>query len=420
MNTNLHNNSIVYNKLVRLSRGVKILLCVKDILEFPCLKGCRVLAGQKGLENQVRCVDIVEVPDADRWVTPGTFLITTAYAYREDPSKLKQLIHIQAEGGASGIGIKLGRFIQELPPDILETADREKFPVVFLPPGLAYVPVIREVMSRILERENMLRGPLSKQDILAYMIGGNISKEENFVMLHQLHLIPSDPYCFMLFDPSEGKGIKDNLIWDIVGRTQAERKEFLMVQIEKEIGIVFILRDKSNFSRIKEAARQEIQSASPAKSGSCYISISGLHVLSEGIKTAYEESCSVLSIYKKVMDSEAAAFLDFDDISFLSFLYTHPDREGLTQMSRSILKPVLDYDIDNRSDLLETLQVFLFMDCNQKRTAETLHLHRNSLRYRLNQIEKILGTDFCHGLKLHKLSFALITRTLLEEAKTHP
>lgn len=70
---------------------------------------------------------------------------------------------------------------------------------------------------------------------------------------------------------------------------------------------------------------------------------------------------------------------------------------------------------NNNGSLLQTLKVFLLMDRNQKRTAEALHLHRNSLRYRLNQIEEIFGSDIFSGFKLQKLFFALITYTLLDD-----
>jgi hypothetical protein len=75
-----------------------LLLRVRELFDIPCLKGSEVIAGEKGLDKSIFCVDIIEVPDADKWVTPGTFLLTTAYAYREDYSRLEKLVNANLTG----------------------------------------------------------------------------------------------------------------------------------------------------------------------------------------------------------------------------------------------------------------------------------------------------------------------------------
>ncbi len=47
------------------------------------------------------------------------------------------------------------------------------------------------------------------------------------------------------------------------------------------------------------------------------------------------------------------------------------------------------YDEDNGSDLYQTLYHYLRNNCNMAETSRQLHLHRNSLLYRLNQIKEL-------------------------------
>ena len=47
------------------------------------------------------------------------------------------------------------------------------------------------------------------------------------------------------------------------------------------------------------------------------------------------------------------------------------------------------YDMENRSELYPTLFSYLRNNCNMAETARQLHLHRNSLLYRLNQIREL-------------------------------
>ncbi|HAG21747.1 MAG TPA: hypothetical protein DCG87_00395, partial [Synergistaceae bacterium] len=161
------------------------MLRVRELFDIPCLKGSKVIAGEKGLDKSIFCVDIIEVPDADKWVIPGTFLLTTAYAYREDYSRLEKLVKVLAEGGVSGLGIKVGRFIQNVPEEVIRTADHMDFPIVLLPLDLPYVSVIKEVMQLIFERERLIKKSSDNQQILQKFLSEGFSEEEYIEFLHE-------------------------------------------------------------------------------------------------------------------------------------------------------------------------------------------------------------------------------------------
>lgn len=63
----------------------------------------------------------------------------------------------------------------------------------------------------------------------------------------------------------------------------------------------------------------------------------------------------------------------------------------LKELSGEVLKPLLTYDSDNHGELVHTLETFLRLDCSNQRTAAELFIHRNTLRYRLGQIESLTG-----------------------------
>jgi hypothetical protein len=58
-----------------------------------------------------------------------------------------------------------------------------------------------------------------------------------------------------------------------------------------------------------------------------------------------------------------------------------------------ILDPILDYDTRNGSDLLRTLEVYLEKSGSWSRVAEQLHLHVNTVRYRMSRVEELTGRD---------------------------
>ncbi|MER5490294.1 PucR family transcriptional regulator ligand-binding domain-containing protein [Streptomyces sp. NPDC002490] len=58
-----------------------------------------------------------------------------------------------------------------------------------------------------------------------------------------------------------------------------------------------------------------------------------------------------------------------------------------------LLDPLRAYDRRHRADLVETLEAFLDSDGSWTRCAARLHLHVNTLRYRVGRIEQLTGRD---------------------------
>lgn len=64
--------------------------------------------------------------------------------------------------------------------------------------------------------------------------------------------------------------------------------------------------------------------------------------------------------------------------------------EKIKKDSRSIIQPIIEHDLVNQTNLLHTLKIYLQLK-NVSETARTLHLHRQSLLYRVNKIEELTG-----------------------------
>ncbi|BCK67639.1 hypothetical protein Srufu_015920 [Streptomyces libani subsp. rufus] len=58
-----------------------------------------------------------------------------------------------------------------------------------------------------------------------------------------------------------------------------------------------------------------------------------------------------------------------------------------------LLDPLRDYDRRHRAELIPTLEAFLDCDGSWTRCAGRLHLHVNTLRYRVGRIEQLTGRD---------------------------
>lgn len=71
---------------------------------------------------------------------------------------------------------------------------------------------------------------------------------------------------------------------------------------------------------------------------------------------------------------------------------TVPD--GVRRAYRSkVLGPLIEYDRRHRSELVSTLESFLECEGSWSRCAAKLHLHVNTLRYRIERVEQLTGRD---------------------------
>lgn len=67
-------------------------------------------------------------------------------------------------------------------------------------------------------------------------------------------------------------------------------------------------------------------------------------------------------------------------------------------MSAHLLHPALEilkkYDGENDTELFETLRAYVGTGCSQRDTAGLLHVHLNTLKYRLGRLRELTGVDF--------------------------
>jgi PucR family transcriptional regulator, purine catabolism regulatory protein len=72
-------------------------------------------------------------------------------------------------------------------------------------------------------------------------------------------------------------------------------------------------------------------------------------------------------------------------------LLRRADATGLDELANRMIGPVIAWDRDHGSKLVQTLEVFLRNGCSPTKTAAALHLGRQSLYQRIERIEQLLG-----------------------------
>jgi purine catabolism regulator len=106
------------------------------------------------------------------------------------------------------------------------------------------------------------------------------------------------------------------------------------------------------------------------------------------------------------------AIVRFDELDPVAWLVANCD-----EADRRRLRAYLD-PLRGQAQLITTLRVWLDTGCNATQASARLHLHRNSLRYRLARIEELLGASLQAPRTLASVQTALMAENLSPSVKT--
>lgn len=128
---------------------------IADALKIGELSEGTLITGHKGLNNKINSVEVMEVPEVLDWVTPGILIMTTFYSIKDDEEKQIDIVRTLIEKGASGIVVKLGRFINELPEKMIELANERNFPIISIPKNISYINILMPLYEKLYEEKQL-------------------------------------------------------------------------------------------------------------------------------------------------------------------------------------------------------------------------------------------------------------------------
>ncbi len=145
---------------------------VRELLTLDSMRGASVLAGATGLDRVVRGVNVMEVPDVVDWVKPHELLVTTGFPLvpAGGPAHVRSLAGLVRDlhcRGLAGMGIKIGRYVDEVGDEVVAEADALGFPLIGLPPTLAFDELLHQTFARLNE---VATGVLQRIDALHHAL----------------------------------------------------------------------------------------------------------------------------------------------------------------------------------------------------------------------------------------------------------
>lgn len=133
------------------------MLTVREALEMPVFASACVVAGEAGLDNEIRWAHIVDIPEASyEWGRQGVLLLTAGFGLRDDEERQRSLIPTLVERGFAGMVLSIGYYFQTTPEVIKEAADAAGFPVIEVPRDVFFIDITEAIFEQIVNRQYAL------------------------------------------------------------------------------------------------------------------------------------------------------------------------------------------------------------------------------------------------------------------------
>jgi purine catabolism regulator len=165
----------------------------------------------------------------------------------------------------------------------------------------------------------------------------------------------------------------------------------------------------TRLERLDARLQQTMNSSLPAYS----IGIGHVAKSLQAIPQSFRQAQQALEIGRRLFgEGKIHSFARLGIYRLLFHLYGH---EELSDFYQETLGTLLDSDTRSNSALIETLEGFFRCNGNLSETARIMHLHRNSLLYRLGRIEELLGRSLEDSELRLALQIALKIRNMLKD-----
>ena len=133
------------------------MLTVREALGYPCLAAARLVAGAAGLDQVVRRVHVVDIPDANYAWGQGGLLLTAGYGLKDSPERQAALIPTLVHHGLVGLVFSIGWYFTATPAVICAAAEANGFPVIEVPPETEFISITEQLYTAIVNHQFALK-----------------------------------------------------------------------------------------------------------------------------------------------------------------------------------------------------------------------------------------------------------------------
>ncbi len=366
---------------------------LREIIKLPELSGFRLISGEGGLDREVSATEIIDFEfvkgidfTREEMFYGNSLGISSLMFAKDEPELLIDAVRQMCDMGIACLCYK-PIFFKELPSEVISFSEENDFPIFEITDDAFFEDIVmavkKEVGMDMTETEiedaleQIIKDELEEDEVrrLRRRIAPGLKKhmqaicftnEELFgreeLKKYMKRLALNDRYSERVAIVKFGKGGLIFLSWN----EEEKHPEVLLKDIETALGLPL---DKATLGISKVSETEKL--------------------FGRSLREAYwsERAAAIENCHSKTCDELGVFRLIAPGMSTGKFV------KGAEDFLKPILEPQGIITEDDREHLLETARVYVMNGCDLNIAAEKLFCHKNTVRYRLKRLNKILDPN---------------------------
>lgn len=371
----------------------------KDLFKLPSLSKMKIIAGNKGLHKIIRWSYKAESIHLAKRVHGGELLIVSKMVIHEKDFNLYNFLKEAISLNISGALLLIGpNYIEQIPQSVIDLSNQKHFPLFLIPWDTPLVDIFEE-LGHAIASINLINDK-HKDLLFSIIFNTNLSldylkyqsQEVNFPFDGYLQffeinfLLPQSKNAIILNDVD-----KDTICQFIHTLFENEHIPILSSSYTKNIIALINVNNTSldTLNTLFPHILNYIKENYPN-----YIVNIGIGTRQKSLekyKLSYEQASKCINLAIKQKQKNMIYY--YEQLGLYQLFYDINNKTLLENFVHNILYSLMAYDKKYNTNLIQTLEVYLNKNCNLNQTAETLFIHRNTIKYRLQRIEEITNTS---------------------------
>ena len=358
---------------------------IRELYRLKNIRNLRLIAGEAGLERTLTAAVLFEY-DPSRMQLPdfyrGDLVVTTlAYARGEEQLVAPSLLALMDQGIA-GLLVKTAYFTQ-LPQSVVAAAERLGTPLFLFDDTY-----IEEV---ILELTDLIRGKRRfvgfEKEIDALLSPGLDSARQREILSH-IDPVGAPAYRIYALLPRERMPGLDERLYALLSEDAPLARRLICMEWRRMLLMICHVAEEQLDEDGAQLAETLLLRAGVERDALC-VGMSSMQRDRGDFPIALREA-----IYAaRAASLESRPSMTADELGMYAFLFPMSENPFVVGQCRRCVAKILDYDAQNRTNLLTTAQVYVEHHLEIAAAAKALYQHPNTVRYRLSKIQKLMGME---------------------------
>ena len=385
----------------------------RDLMLLPSMAEAKLIAGQSGLDRLIRWVYKPEDMHFVKWVRGNELLIISTPVIKSRDFDLRRLLDQAVKLRMAGMLLLVGeKYITQIPADVISFANSKKFPIFRMSGEIPLIDIFEEIGHAIAYDDEK---EFESSGLFTNIIFGNAVNTDSFLTKCREagYEIEIPQRMFIVRLNSSGK-MQMIDCGNVTGRIK---------ECFEEAGIPVLLSgfgsscigcfgtEKGTYSAVKEVYENiSIWISEEYENWKAGMGIGKPYAEIEDLHKSYEEASKCIRVIEKTCGGQG--IYQFEDIGLYDLIMESGNRQIIDGFIENTLGTILDYDRENNADLLETLTSYLWNNNSLLYASRELHMHRNTVKYRIRRIEELTGKSLEDASVKLEFMNAILSRKL--------